>query len=976
MSIGTDTVAAPTHTLHTAGGAESPGGDLQGLMSQVLKHLTDAERRNEILLAEMKERLEALSHGARMTRARVPNDYLPGFERIEDGIHLLADRIAHSYMSRQATAPIAVAVPIAPAAPFTAAAPDVAVVEPAAAPALVRPPLEEAYIPPSPFVASPPPEQVHALSSTSPGLLRARTHSYAANVDTFDVIESLPGNPTEAWSPDEAAALSHVYSSREALFAQPNTMPEPTVGLAEPAISATEAPSAPFGSTDLSGSDRSWIDQRLGDIATRVERSLAASRSDVTLGALEDRFTDMEHRLTTQLSNVATKADLDGLTLIEDQLHTLRSQFEQAHVELLRIDDLERQLGHLVQQVSDDNLTAVITRSFPAPNPAVVPRADVEFHGVAIAAAEAAAARVSRLQGTGRVDDVHALLSTFISERRHGEEQTAITLDTLQQAMLRILDRVEAFEHGAQPLAPFQEDMSYHHNTAHESHDRGTAHDLGDVVNQRPDHGFETGLAAEAMPHHSVPAQTFEPIPAGDYLSQQRAKMQASVQRAAAAQREKAKAAADIPAAGANARTQRPAKPPAKAAGSGRLMVSMLALAVMAGGGAAVVMTLPRDGARTVAVTPQVQEAPVQVGASQPRRLQAIEAVAPALTGADTPAQGSEAQASIAHNPMPETVTEDIGQSGLVPEIDRVPDMTTPRANMARSQFTVPTAVSGVLLQTSAPSEPIGVRPIAAPARATAPAVVAVAAHPGDMPSAALEAVETEQPRSSLELPPATVGPLSLRLAAARGDKSAQFEVASRLAEGKGTDQNLKEAVRWYQRSATQGFTQAQYRLGTFYERGLGIKADAGRARTWYQRAAEQGNVKAMHNLAVLAAGRSAESPDYSTAAHWFTQAASYGLADSQFNLAVLMESGLGVDKDLVQATKWFSIAARSGDKEAIRRRDLMKSKLQPSELAKADGLAKTWQPMVQEKLANDPHAAGEAWKAVQVQPMGRAEAN
>ena len=124
-----------------------------------------------------------------------------------------------------------------------------------------------------------------------------------------------------------------------------------------------------------------------------------------------------------------------------------------------------------------------------------------------------------------------------------------------------------------------------------------------------------------------------------------------------------------------------------------------------------------------------------------------------------------------------------------------------------------------------------------------------------------------------------------------------------------------------------------------------------------------------MHNLAVLAAGRGSESPDYTTAAHWFGQAASYGLPDSQFNLAVLTESGLGVEKDLVQAAMWFTIAARSGDKEAVRRRDMMKSKMQPADLAAAEHLAKTWQPLVQEKIANDPHFAGEAWKSIQAVP-------
>jgi localization factor PodJL len=216
---------------------------------------------------------------------------------------------------------------------------------------------------------------------------------------------------------------------------------------------------------------------------------------------------------------------------------------------------------------------------------------------------------------------------------------------------------------------------------------------------------------------------------------------------------------------------------------------------------------------------------------------------------------------------------------------------------------------------------------------------------------------------SALDMPPATVGPLSLRLAAANGDPSAEFEVGARLAEGKGTDQNFKDAAKWYQRSADQGFAQAQYRLGTLYERGLGVKADEARAKAWYERAAEQGNIKAMHNLAVLSANSKAGAPDYTTAAKWFSQAAERGLADSQFNLAVLHENGLGVDADMRQAYKWLSLAARSGDKEATRRRDIMKGKLQANELAEAEAMVRTFKARSTDALVNDARTAGEAWK-------------
>jgi localization factor PodJL len=212
-------------------------------------------------------------------------------------------------------------------------------------------------------------------------------------------------------------------------------------------------------------------------------------------------------------------------------------------------------------------------------------------------------------------------------------------------------------------------------------------------------------------------------------------------------------------------------------------------------------------------------------------------------------------------------------------------------------------------------------------------------------------------------LPPATVGPFSLRLAAAQGAPSAQYEVGSRLAEGKGPDQDLKEAAKWFLRSATSGFAMAQFRLGTLYERGVGVKTDIPRSKVWYSRAAEQGNVKAMHNLAVLLAGRSGTEPDYTNAVHWFTEAAMRGLGDSQFNLAVLYENGLGVTKDEAEAYKWLLLAAQSGDKEATLRRDALKARLSEEDQAQAEALVAAWRARRINPEANDSGFAGQAWQ-------------
>jgi localization factor PodJL len=216
---------------------------------------------------------------------------------------------------------------------------------------------------------------------------------------------------------------------------------------------------------------------------------------------------------------------------------------------------------------------------------------------------------------------------------------------------------------------------------------------------------------------------------------------------------------------------------------------------------------------------------------------------------------------------------------------------------------------------------------------------------------------------SRQSLPPALIGPLSLRLAAANGDASAEFQVGSRFADGKGIKQDFDAALKWYRRSAGRGFALAQYRLGTLYERGLGVAKDSHRARVWYERAARQDNIKAMHNLAVLAAGSGSGKPDYDTAARWFAEAAERGLADSQFNLAILYQNGLGVPMDESLAYKWFSLAASSGDKEAAKRQQELAGKLGKAKAGKMERELRGWMRKPSSQIANDPHFAGQAWQ-------------
>jgi localization factor PodJL len=233
----------------------------------------------------------------------------------------------------------------------------------------------------------------------------------------------------------------------------------------------------------------------------------------------------------------------------------------------------------------------------------------------------------------------------------------------------------------------------------------------------------------------------------------------------------------------------------------------------------------------------------------------------------------------------------------------------------------------------------------------------------GTIPAAATpSATATVQPSGTDKLP-ATVGP-ALRSAAAKGDPAAEYEIAQRYAEGRGTAQSFTEAAAWFERAAKQGSVPAQFRLGGLYEKGLGVAKDLNAARRLYLTAAEAGNAKAMHNLAVLYAEGIDGKPDYATAAKWFRKGADHGLPDSQYNLGVLYARGIGVEANLGEAYKWFALAAHDGDRDAIAKRDDVGGRLDPATLAAAKAAAQAFVPEPQPDAAVQPAAPPGGWDA------------
>ena len=224
---------------------------------------------------------------------------------------------------------------------------------------------------------------------------------------------------------------------------------------------------------------------------------------------------------------------------------------------------------------------------------------------------------------------------------------------------------------------------------------------------------------------------------------------------------------------------------------------------------------------------------------------------------------------------------------------------------------------------------------------------------------------------------PSPQGLGGLRQAALAGDPVAVYDLAARLAEGRGVTRDLKLAAKLFEKAAANGVVPAQYRIGNQYEKGLGVTRDLALAKGWYERAAEKGNARAMHNLAVLLAeGGSDRKPDYAAAAESFRKAAEHGVKDSQYNLAVLLARGLGVSQNLARSYTWFAIVAAQGDEDAGRKRDEVGARLSAADLAAAKAAAEGFKPALPIREANEVALPANGWPEPVAAPAAKPPAS
>lgn len=134
------------------------------------------------------------------------------------------------------------------------------------------------------------------------------------------------------------------------------------------------------------------------------------------------------------------------------------------------------------------------------------------------------------------------------------------------------------------------------------------------------------------------------------------------------------------------------------------------------------------------------------------------------------------------------------------------------------------------------------------------------------------------------------------------GDVSAQNELGTRYATGKGEKQDYKKAAYWYEQAAKNGNAEAAYNLAVLHEKGKGVEKNLGKALELCEQAAMQDfdpAKEALKRLAKKLAEQQRRAEErYKKAAYWYEQAAKNSNAEAANNLAAFYATDKGVKKN------------------------------------------------------------------------------
>ncbi|MCZ4279645.1 tetratricopeptide repeat protein [Kiloniella laminariae] len=189
-----------------------------------------------------------------------------------------------------------------------------------------------------------------------------------------------------------------------------------------------------------------------------------------------------------------------------------------------------------------------------------------------------------------------------------------------------------------------------------------------------------------------------------------------------------------------------------------------------------------------------------------------------------------------------------------------------------------------------------------------------------------------------------------LKKAAELGRPEAEYLLGLLYQKGEGlpnknsAEENMEQAVFWFERAAKSTHVDAQYALAQLFDDRGSNQENQSQAFRWYQQAANQGHPRAQYRLGTFYRDGKGTLPNDWQAATWFSNAANRGFLEAQFALGELYQSQNELGPDYTKAYMWFGIATLNGHEEALERKNTAARQLQPEARAAAEKLIADWQ--------------------------------
>ena len=106
---------------------------------------------------------------------------------------------------------------------------------------------------------------------------------------------------------------------------------------------------------------------------------------------------------------------------------------------------------------------------------------------------------------------------------------------------------------------------------------------------------------------------------------------------------------------------------------------------------------------------------------------------------------------------------------------------------------------------------------------------------------------------------------------------------------------------------------------------------------------AKQGSAPAQNNLGFMYHTGKGATQDYKEAVKWYRKAAEQEDVFAQYSLGFMYRFGEGIAQDYKSAHMWWKIAAANGYSDAAENRDLITKEMTPSQIEKAQDMAREW---------------------------------